>query len=134
MAENKSNFGKVVTSLLEGLEGFASARTVVGDPINVGEAIVIPLVDVSIGVGAGAALNAERKKDREAGGMGAKLSPTALLYIKDGSARIINIKDQTTAMKIIDMIPDVYDRLTGKTGISGDEASIIKKAVEAIKK
>ena len=134
MAEGKSSFGSVVSSLLDGLEGFASAKTVVGEPIKVGEAIIIPLVDVSVGVGAGAALNAQRKKDREAGGMGAKLSPSALLYIKDGSARIINIKDQTTGMKILDMLPDVYDRITGKTSISSEDAGIIKKAIKTIKK
>lgn len=133
MADN--NFGNVVTSLINGLDGFATAKTTVGDPIRVEDAIIVPLVDVSIGVGAGAALNSNKKKDREAGGMGAKLSPTALLYIKDGNARVINIKDQTTAMKIMDIVPEVVNRFVGKTKISSDNiADEIKKATKTVKK
>lgn len=36
------------------MDGFVSAKTVVGDAIHVGDTIILPLVDVSFGVGAGA--------------------------------------------------------------------------------
>ncbi|MBQ9388383.1 MAG: sporulation protein [Lachnospiraceae bacterium] len=130
MAE-KGNFGTVVNSLLDGLSGYATAKTVVGEPIKVEDTILLPLVDVSIGVGAGAALNSEKKRDREAGGMGAKLSPTAILMIKDGAVRILNIKDQTTAMKALDIVPEVVNRFAGKTCIKNkdvaNEANNLKK-------
>ena len=122
MAEN-SNFGSVVNSLLDGLSGYATAKTVVGEPIKVEDTILLPLVDVSIGVGAGAALNAEKKRDREAGGMGAKLSPSAILMIKDGAVRILNIKDQTTAMKALDIVPEVVNRFAGRTSIKNKDVA-----------
>ncbi len=120
MAGNGS-FGSVVSSLLEGLSGYASAKTVIGDPIKVDDTVLLPLVDVSIGIGAGAAVNSEKKRDREAGGMGAKLSPTAILMIKNGAVRILNIKDQTTAMKALDIIPEVVNRFAGKTKIDDED-------------
>ena len=130
MANNVNVFGSVVNSLLEGLEGFATAKTTVGEPIVVEDTILIPLVDVSIGVGAGAALNMDKSKNREAGGMGAKLSPSAILVIKDGASRIINIKDQSVAMKAMDLVPEVINRITGKTKLSDK----VKKEVDKVKK
>ena len=130
MAQNIDVFGNVVSSLLEGLEGYATAKTVVGEPIKVGDTTILPLVDVSIGVGAGAALNADKSRDREAGGMGAKLSPSALLVLKNGGARIINIKDQTTAMKVMDMIPELVGRFTGKTKLNKEEETIIEDFID----
>ena len=135
MAGEGKGFGCVVNNLIENLEGFATAKTTVGEPIRVDDAIIVPLVDVSIGVGAGAALNQDKKRDREAGGMGAKLSPTAILLIKDGSTRIINIKDQNAAMKAMDLIPEIVNRFTGKTKVKEESlAKEIKKAAKEIKK
>ena len=131
MADNIDVFGNVVSSLLEGLEGFATAKTTVGEPVKVEDTILIPLVDVSIGVGAGAALNKDKSRNREAGGMGAKLSPSAILVIKDGASRIINIKDQTTVMKAMDLVPEVINRITGKTKI---KSKAVKEEIDKIKK
>jgi len=128
MADN--TFGAVVQSLLNGLSGYATAKTAIGEPVTVNDTILIPLVDVSIGVAAGAALNEEKKKTREGGGMGAKLSPSAILVIKDGCTRVINIKNQTTAMKLLDMVPEVINRFTGKTKIDDAETAA---AVDSIK-
>lgn len=112
MSEN--NFSSVVESLLKGLDGFASAKTVVGDAIHVNDTIILPLVDVSFGVGAGAALNAEKKKNNGGGGMGAKLSPSAVIVIQNGTTRLVNIKNQDYVTKILDMIPEIVNKVTGK--------------------
>ena len=57
MAEN---FNSVMTSLLKGVDSVLSTKTVVGEPIHVGDTILVPLVDVSFGLGAGAGTK-ERK-------------------------------------------------------------------------
>ena len=51
------NFNSVMTSLLKGVDSVLSAKTVVGEPVNVGDTILVPLVDVSFGLGAGAGNN-----------------------------------------------------------------------------
>ena len=50
--EKENNFKDTVNSLFKGMDGFVSAKTVVGDAIHVGDTIILPLVDVSFGVGA----------------------------------------------------------------------------------
>lgn len=110
MAEN--NFDNTVESLFKGMESFITTKTIVGDAINVGDTIILPLIDVSFGVAAGAS-NGE-KKNNGGGGMGGKMTPSAVLVIKDGNPKLVNIKEQDGLTKILDMVPDFIERFTGK--------------------
>ena len=135
MAQN--NFNEVAGALFQGMDGFFSARTVVGEPMTVGDTIIIPLVDVSMGMGAGAALNDTRKSNNGGGGAGAKMSPNAVLVIKDGVTRLVSVKSQDTVNKVLDMVPGVIDRFTaGKTNPLQDEAvtAAVKKTTDNMKK
>ena len=109
MADN--NFKGTVEALFHGLDGVVSSKTVVGEAIHINDTIILPLVDVSFAVGAGA-FNAE-KKERGAGGIGGKMTPCAVLVIQNGHTRLVNIKNQDTITKILDMVPDVIDKFTG---------------------
>lgn len=109
MADN--NFKGTVEALFHGMDGMVSSKTVVGEAIHINDTIILPLVDVSFAVGAGA-FNAE-KKERGAGGIGGKMTPCAVLVIQNGHTRLVNIKNQDTITKILDMVPDVIDKFTG---------------------
>ncbi len=117
-----NNFTEVVNSLSKNMDGFLSAKTVVGQPTTVGDAIILPLVDVSFGIGAGA--NAGEKSNGGFGGLTGKMSPSAVLVIKNGQTKLVNIKEQNNIVKIIDALPDLVDRLTTEkeTMPSDDEA------------
>lgn len=104
------NFKETIQGLLSGMEGYISTKTVVGDAITLEDGtMILPLVDVSFGVGAGV-FNKEAK-NKAGGGMGGKMAPSAVLIIKDGNARMVSIKDQDTLSRVFDMIPDVMSRL-----------------------
>ena len=51
MAENQ--FPSTVDALLKGMDNFITTKTVVGEPLKVEDAVIIPLLDVSCGMGAG---------------------------------------------------------------------------------
>ena len=106
MSDN--SFNEVVNSMMQGMESFLSSKTVVGEPTRAGDATIIPLVDVTFGVGAGA-------------GMTGKMSPSAVLVVKDGQVRLVNIKNQDTVNKIIDMVPDLIDRFTSRNDMPSDD-------------
>lgn len=110
MADNQ--FSGVVDSLLKGMDSVLSTKTVVGEATQIGDTIILPLVDVTFGVGAGAGVN--DKKHTGAGGLGGKMTPSAVLVIKNGSTKLVNIKNQDTVTKVIDMIPDILDKFTNK--------------------
>ena len=42
------------------------------------------------------------------------MSPSAVLVIKNGSTKLVNIKNQDAVTKILDLVPDVMNRFTAK--------------------
>ena len=122
MAEGNNNFKATAESLFQGMDGVISSKTVVGDAIHINGTIILPLVDVSFGIGAGSFTG--EKKERGMGGIGGKMSPSAVIVIQDGRTKLVNIKNQDTITKILDMIPDVVDRFT-----SGKEEKMTEEDV-----
>lgn len=110
MADN--SFNTTVESLFKGMDSFVSTKTVVGDAIHIGDTIILPLVDVSFGVAAGAFT--QDKKNNGAGGMGGKIMPSAVLVIQDGTTKLVNIKNQDGVTKILDMVPDFVNKFTSR--------------------
>ena len=108
MADN--SFNNTVESLFKGMDSFITTKTVVGDAIHIGDTIILPLVDVSLGVAAGAF--SQEKKNNGAGGMGGKINPSAVLVIQNGVTKLVNIKNQDGMTKILDMVPDFINKFT----------------------
>ena len=107
-----SGFKNTVESLFSGMDSFLSTRTVVGDAITVGDVTLLPLLDVSFGVGAGAF--SEGGKNKAGGGIGGRMSPSAILVIGPNGTRLVNVKNQDALTKILDMVPDLADRFVEK--------------------
>ena len=122
MADRENQFQGVVESLLKGMDTVLSTKTVVGEATHIGDTIILPLVDVSFGVGAGAGNNGQKNSASGAGGLGGKMTPSAVLVIRDGAVKLVNIKNQDAVTKVLDMIPDIVDRFTKpKNKLSGPE-------------
>ena len=112
MADSHNNFKSTVEALFKGMDAVVSSKTVVGDAIHINDTIILPLVDVSFGIGAGS--SSADKKEKGMGGIGGKMSPSAVIVIQGGKTKLVNVKNQDTITKILDMVPDVVDRFTGK--------------------
>ena len=129
---NGNDFNSTVNSLFKGMDAFLTSKSVVGDPIQVGDTTIIPLCDVNFGVGAGAM--GGKRSDSAGGGMGGKLSPTAIIVIKNGYSQIINVnQDKGTLGTVLDMIPGVAEKLKGiikKDGVSESELGEISDIAE----
>ncbi len=79
------NIEGTLGSMFKGMDGFISSKSVVGEPVYVGDTIIIPLVDVNFGMAAGAFNKQDGNK--AAGGIGAKMSPSAVLVVSGGNTR-----------------------------------------------
>ena len=128
MAEN--NFSGVIESLMNGMNSVLGTKTVVGEATQIGDTIILPLVDVSFGVGAGA--SAADKKSGGAGGFSGKITPSAVLVIKNGTTKLVNVKNQDTMTKILDMIPDFVNKFTSKEKDTQADPEAQKKAADAL--
>lgn len=121
---NNNTFEKTVESLFKGMDSFITTKTVVGDAIHIGDTIILPLVDVSFGVGAGAFSG--EKKNNGGGGMGGKITPSSILVMQNGTTKLINVKNQDAMTKVLDMVPDIINKFT-----AGKEETPVADAMEA---
>ncbi len=117
-----------VDTLFKGMENFVTSKTCVGDPIRVQDTIILPLVDVSFGLLA--STKNERDRNGGGGGMGGKMAPTALLIIKDGNTRLVNVKNQDSLSRIIELAPEIMQRFTSKNQVktTQEEDAVMKEA------
>lgn len=102
-----AGFNSALDVLFNKVDNLVSTKTVVGDAIILGDITLLPLIEVSVGVGAGA----KEEEESAAGGMGAKITPSAVLVIQKGNVQMINIKNQDAVNKLIDMAPGVVSKL-----------------------
>ena len=50
------------------------------------------------------------------------MTPSAVLVIKDGTTKLVNVKNQDSMTKILDMVPDFVNKFT-----SGSDADTAEK-------
>lgn len=129
MQEN--NFNTTVQSLFKGMDNFITTKTVIGEAVHIGDTIILPLVEVTFGVGAGA-FNQD-KKNSAGGGLGGKITPSAVLVIQNGNTKLVNVKNQDSITKIIDMVPELVDKFTSK-GSSKKTSNVDESAKAAAAK
>lgn len=109
----ENSFNSTVESLFKGMDNFITTKTVIGDAVRFEDGtIVLPLVDVSFGVAAGAFSN--NMKNNGGGGMGGKIQPSAVLVIKDGNSKLVNVKNQDGITKLLDLVPEFVDKFKKK--------------------
>ena len=119
MAENQ--FTSTIETLFKGMDQFVTTKTVVGEPVQVGETIIVPLIDVTCGMAAGAFAEGSKQKQKGGGGMSSKMSPSAVLVIQNGVTKLVNVKNQDAITKVIDMAPDFINKFMGGKPAVPDE-------------
>lgn len=139
MAHGDSNFKNTIETLFNGMDAFLSTKTVVGEAIHIGDTILLPLVNVTFGAGAGAF--SKQSESSAGGGMGGKMTPAAVLVITNGSTRMINLNSNHGLDKILDMAPDFVSKVvpgsrnkrSNKTTINEDGADYTADIDKALK-
>ncbi len=128
MSDN--SFSSTVASLFQGMDSFITTKTVVGDAVHIGDTIILPLIDVTFGVGAGAF--SSENKNNGGGGLGGKITPSAVLVIQNGTTKLVNVKNQDGITKILDMIPDFVNKFTSKEKKNEADPEAQKKAADEL--
>lgn len=120
-----NSFNTNIEALFGKLESFVTTKTVVGEAIHLDGVILLPLVEVSFGAAAGAS-DSDKDKDKAelgAGGVGGKITPSAILVISDGNVQLVNVKNQDSINKIIDMFPGILAKFNiGKKDEEDDDS------------
>lgn len=102
--------------IFESFREMIRVETVVGEAVHIGDAILVPFVDVTFGFGSGGFSGKEAAGRQSAGGGGgAKLEPAAILVIKGDRVEMFSIKKdgyQSSAFeKLIAMAPEIIEKM-----------------------
>ncbi|MDK9699275.1 MAG: spore germination protein GerW family protein [bacterium] len=99
----------ILDTLLSKLTSIAATKTVVGEPITIGERVILPVVKVSLGVGAGSGEGSGAKGEGKqgsgggsGGGAGLSISPVAFIVLDGHNVHLFGTK------------PSALDNLTAK--------------------
>ena len=114
-----STAGENLKMLFSKMDDFVSTKTVIGEPVTMGEVTLIPLIDVSFGMATGVSATKEdetpksKGKDGGMGGMGAKMTPSAVIVINNGAVHMVSVKsEEGLSGKLADMVPGLISKVS----------------------
>ncbi len=111
------NCNESMNAIFEKLENFLKTKTVVGEPMQIGDTTIVPFISLCFGVGVGGGSGTDSQGnggDGGGSGTGAKISPTAVLVIKGEKVELLPIKKSGGLDKLIDMVPGIIEKVTEK--------------------
>ncbi len=108
------------------LEKFLTTKTVVGEPIVIGNVTLLPVQVASFGFGSG---GGEGKGEKDAGtaggaGGGASLRPIAIVAVVNDDVQVFTLGKKDTLGQLANLIPDYISKIRQGKGRKG-------KSVEA---
>ena len=109
-----ANGSEVFNTLFEKLEKFIRTETVVGEPIQVGSITMVPIITVMFGVGGGEGSGKDNKGNDGSGGgggAGCKITPNAILVIKDDELSVVPLTSRGSLERIAEMVPEIMSKV-----------------------
>ncbi len=104
-------------AIFQEMEDFLTTKAVIGEPIEIGGITLIPVINVTFGMGTGGGGGEESKDNSRQGagaGLGAKISPTAVIAIKEGDISVIPLNGTGGIERLIEMVPDIVKKIKKK--------------------
>ena len=109
------NFAQNMEAMFEKFEKFVKERTVIGEPIQMGNITMIPASTISFGManagGDGRDDKANANGTGGGGGLGAKIVPTAMIVIKGDNVEILPISKGHAFEKLVEMVPSLIEKI-----------------------
>ena len=108
----------MLENTIQKIREMVDVNSVIGEPITTPDGVtIIPVSKVSVGFGGGGTDFATKNgADPFGGGVGGgvKVTPICFLIVKDGNVRMMPVAApaNTTADRVVEMIPDTLDKLT----------------------
>ena len=120
------DISNIVKSLLEQIKETVRSETVVGEPVQAEDSVIVPISRVTFGFGVGGGTGPDSDKGSGSGaGGGASIEPVAFVVVSKGKAQLLPLKSREATMtRIIDLIPSVLEMVKefhGKKKTQDDE-------------
>jgi len=109
----------MLETTIQKIREMVDVNSVIGQPITTPDGVtIIPVSKVSVGFGGGGSdfTNKKGGENPFGGGVGGgvNVTPICFLIVKDGNVRMMPVAApaNTTADRIVEMVPDTLDKLT----------------------
>ena len=111
--------GSLMDTTLEKIKEMIDVNTIIGEPITSPDGtLIIPVSKVSYGFAAGGSDLPTKKENKDCfgggSGAGVTIQPVAFLTVYQGDVRLVSVdREEGTADKLVNMIPDVLKKVEG---------------------
>ena len=110
----------MLETIISRLRNLAQTETIVGDPVELGEVTILPVIKFSVGFGAGGGEGTDGSDKKKGSGMGggggggASVSPVGFLVWDGKDVRFISVSGKSKMDSLFEVVPE----LMNKFGIS----------------
>ena len=111
--------GSLMDTTMEKYKEMIDVNTIIGEPITSPDGtLIIPVSKVSYGFAAGGSDLPTKKENKDCfgggSGAGVTIQPVAFLTVYQGDVRLVSVdREEGTADKLVNMIPDVLKKVKG---------------------
>ena len=111
--------GSLMDTTRERIKEMIDVNTIIGEPITSPDGtLIIPVSKVSYGFAAGGSDLPTKKENKDCfgggSGAGVTIQPVAFLTVYQGDVRLVSVdREEGTADKLVNMIPDVLKKVKG---------------------
>ena len=111
--------GSLMDTTMEKIKEMIDVNTIIGEPITSPDGTLsIPVSKVSYGFAAGGSDLPTKKENKDCfgggSGAGVTIQPVAFLTVYQGDVRLVSVdREEGTADKLVNMIPDVLKKVKG---------------------
>lgn len=111
--------GSLMDTTMEKIKEMIDVNTIIGEPITSPDGtLIIPVSKVSYGFAAGGSDLPTKKENKDCfgggSGAGVTIQPVAFLTVYQGDIRLVSVdREECTADKLVNMIPDVLKKVKG---------------------
>ncbi|MGE5404667.1 MAG: GerW family sporulation protein [Candidatus Saccharibacteria bacterium] len=103
-------FKENIDALCTNLEKMISTKTVIGEPIVLGNVTMIPVVEAKVGFGTGTGEGNDPTKGAgkgSGGGAGASVKATAMVVVHEGEVKVYSLGKKGMMEQLAEMIPEI---------------------------
>lgn len=107
---------ETLETIMAKLEKVLSSKTVIGEPLQMGEITLIPVVDVMFGFGGGGGEGGTKENTGAGGGGGggARVAAKAVIVIRGGEVSVLPLSKGGALEKMVEMVPGLVEKLAAK--------------------
>lgn len=138
-----SSFSNNMDTLFSDLKNLTGTKTVLGDPLSVGNKTLVPVMSVTVGYGSAAGLNKQSDAaDSPMGlGLGAKISTNAVVIIDNESVSMLPVNEKGSNLdmsQLMDKIPQTLANIgqslkqQGMQGQGGQQQGQMQNMMQGI--